>query len=398
MMVRNLLARRGPMARFELSRETGLTPPAVTGLVASLIRQGLACETGRRPSNGGRPPIMVDLAPGVGVCLAMRVQRGEAAAGLFDLRGQELAAEGISLDTSEPQAVGAALGEMYHSLIGRLGRELGRRPVVLQAALATPGLIDPDEGIVDRSSNLGWAGVPIASILQRAIGVGVVVENISNAAALAEQRAAACEAGEAGADLVYLNLSAGIGAGIIAGGKVFSGAHGYAGEIGHTPVQGCEGAPCYCGRTGCMEAVCSARAVALSMNQFLGWPAEAHVDVAGLLDGPLGALEGVRAVISRAAVVTGRAVATLASLFDTSTVVLGGEMAAVGGSFIEQVADVARASCLAEIASRLEVRAARPGVDLPLMGAALIAAERAMAMDEWPARCGHEHTGEGNEG
>ena len=392
MMVRNIIATRGPMARSELAGETGLTPPAVTGIVASLILQGLVCETGRRASRGGRPPITVDLAPGVGVCLAMRIQRDDAAAGLYDLRGTRLASMSASVDTSEPESVCGVIGEICGSIVDALEREWAVRPVVLQAALATPGLVNPEEGTVDRSSNLGWSGVRIADMLRKATGVNVSVVNISDAAALAEQRAAGPGASS---DLVYLNLSTGIGAGIITGGRVFSGAHGYAGEIGHTPVQGCEGALCRCGRHGCMEAVCGRSAVVRSVNEALGRAPNAHVDVAGLLDGPHGSTDSVCAAIHRVAVVTGRAVATLASLFDTGVIVLGGEIASVGGDFVEQVADVARASCLAEIASRLEVRSASPGVDLPLAGAALVASEKALAMPEWPAPGDHQHIGEG---
>ncbi len=105
-----------------------------------------------------------------------------------------------------------------------------------------PGLVNPDQGVVKKSSNLAWKKVPFAHILSKNLsGIPVHIENISNAAALGEK---AYGIGKGYRNLIYLNVSIGIGgAGIIIDNSVFRGARGYAGEIGHVPMTVYDGPP-----------------------------------------------------------------------------------------------------------------------------------------------------------
>src|SRR5690606_5169310 len=129
----------------------------------------------------------------------------------------------------------------------------------------SPGLINVQSGVIERSSNLQWQQIPLGTMLsKRLYGMPVLLENISNAAALAEKEYGS---GRGYNDLIYLNLSVGIGAGIIIDGKVYGGAKGYAGEIGHMTLIPDGGPPCTCGRSGCMEAVCGVGAIIERMKK-----------------------------------------------------------------------------------------------------------------------------------
>jgi glucokinase len=117
--------------------------------------------------------------------------------------------------------------------------------------VSAPSPQDPDAGLVLGPPNLpGWAQVAVRARLGAAFGRPVFLENDANAAALAEWRFGA---GRGRSDLVYLTMSTGVGAGIIAGGRLVQGRAGGAGEVGHAPVEH-PGEPCACGLRGCLEA------------------------------------------------------------------------------------------------------------------------------------------------
>jgi glucokinase len=116
---------------------------------------------------------------------------------------------------------------------------------------SVPGPADAARGILLNPPNLPhWHNAPVGAALREAFGVEVRIENDANAAALAEH---AYGAGRGVRDMIYLTMSTGVGAGLIAGGQLLTGAYGGAGEAGHVPVE-FPGIPCRCGLHGCLEA------------------------------------------------------------------------------------------------------------------------------------------------
>jgi len=131
-------------------------------------------------------------------------------------------------------------------------REVGVAPAELVAVgVSVPGPLDRERGVILAPPNLpGWHDVPLRDVLEAGLGVPVRLENDANAAALAEWRFGA---GRGFDDLVYLTMSTGVGAGLVLGGRLYAGASGNAGELGHLSVEW-EGEPCVCGQRGCLEA------------------------------------------------------------------------------------------------------------------------------------------------
>ncbi|HIF93267.1 MAG: ROK family protein [Myxococcales bacterium] len=127
----------------------------------------------------------------------------------------------------------------------RTGERLGR------VGVSVPGPADTRRGILLNPPNLpNWHNAPIGDVLREAFSVEVRVENDANAAALAEFEFGA---GRGCRDMVYLTMSTGVGAGVIADGQLLRGAFGAAGEAGHLPVES-PGEKCRCGLSGCLEA------------------------------------------------------------------------------------------------------------------------------------------------
>ena len=227
-LIRNIIRKMGPIARYELAKETGLTPPTITAIVNELMEDGIVMEVGYGESKGGRRPVMLELNSKAAYIFAVRIQRDEAVTALFDIGGNILEHHKQALDTSMVDDVVDAIGNSFDWLIENTGI---KKEKVLCCGVASPGLINIHRGLIVHSSNLKWDQVPIGALLsKRLYGIPIYVENISNAAALAEKEYGC---GRGCHNLVYLNLSVGIGAGIIIDDKLYSGSRGYAGEIGH---------------------------------------------------------------------------------------------------------------------------------------------------------------------
>lgn len=126
------------------------------------------------------------------------------------------------------------------------------REDIAWAGLGSPGVIH--SGVVVYASNLGFDDVPLGRLLQERLGIPVLLENDANAAAYGEFLAGA---GRGYQSLTMLTIGTGIGGGIIADSRIWSGFNGAAGELGHIVIE-MGGRRCPCGKDGCLEAYCSA--------------------------------------------------------------------------------------------------------------------------------------------
>lgn len=146
------------------------------------------------------------------------------------------------------------LVQMGHSLLDKFGLT---KPDSIGVTFA--GLVDSEKGTVISSPNiLGLKNFPISKALENEFGVRTHLENDATAATIAER---IFGQGKEHDNFVYMTLSTGIGGGAFLGGKLYRGAHGMAGEIGHMVVMS-NGPVCGCGRRGCLEAIASGRGIA----------------------------------------------------------------------------------------------------------------------------------------
>ncbi|MFP1626956.1 ROK family protein [Streptomyces sp. 5K101] len=306
------------ISRIELAEGTGLTPQAVSKIVARLREEGLAAEAGRRASTGGKPRTVLRLLPAAGHAVGLHLDRDRLTAVLLDLSGtcvatrtapldlgagaevvlagaaaevreliagatgevREPAAEGAG-DVREPAAGARAAGDVRDAA-GRGG------PRVLGVGVAMPGPLDHVTGVPHRVTGFPeWDGYPLRDALAARLRLPVVLDKDTNAAALGLALRGP------GDSFAYLHLGTGLGAGLVLGGELYRGARTGAGEFGHQVVQ-LDGPACGCGNRGCVEALCLA--------------AVARGDVAG------------------AARVLGVGAANLVELLDIDRVVLGGRV------------------------------------------------------------------------
>lgn len=246
------------------------------------------------------------------------------------------------------------------------------------------GLVTRD-GVLNAAPNLvGIAELPVAARLTERLGRAVTVENDVTCATVAEWRSGAAVGSD---DMVLVALGTGIGGGVVAGGRLQVGRHGFAGEFGHMVVDP-DGPPCVCGRRGCWERYASGAGLARLAREFaLGGRAARVVEMAG------GDPEAVRGEhVHRAAVEGdpdaiavvdefGRWVAiglvNLTNALDPATIVLGGGLIDGADLFLHPVRRWFDELLYApDLRPHPEVLVARLGSRAGAIGAAMLGAER----------------------
>lgn len=123
--------------------------------------------------------------------------------------------------------------------------------------VGVPGTVMSD-GSVDNCVNLGWGKKQVKQEIEEATGLPATVHNDANMAALGEVWKGSASGYD---DAVMVTLGTGVGGGIIIGGRIIAGAHGYGGEIGHMVLNSHEKVRCNCGKAGCVEQYCSATGI-----------------------------------------------------------------------------------------------------------------------------------------
>ncbi|WP_307820256.1 ROK family transcriptional regulator [Streptomyces sp. MC1] len=265
------------ISRLELAERTGLTPQAVSKITARLRAQGLAAEAGRRASTGGKPRTVLRLVPEAGHAVGVHLDRDELRVVLVDLDGAVVGERRGELDLGAGAeavlgAVCGAVREVVGGLGGGGGAEAGAGTRIgvgatgasgaglagvgslLGVGVALPGPLDHVNGVLHRVTGFPeWDGFPLRDALAERLGVPVVVDKDTNAAALG--LAVGGEEGAAGRSFAYLHLGTGLGAGLVIDGSVHRGARTGAGEFGHQVIQ-LDGPLCECGNRGCVEVLC----------------------------------------------------------------------------------------------------------------------------------------------
>ncbi|TCL59254.1 putative NBD/HSP70 family sugar kinase [Hydrogenispora ethanolica] len=390
MLALNTIRLHGPIARYEVAKMTGLAAPTVTVIVNDLIGMGIVQETGHGASSGGRRPVMLELDPAAGYIFAVRIQQGELVAAGMDLAGGILESRRQKLETTVPGEVVAAIGTAFEQLVADLHIRTSK---VRWCGIAAPGLVNSREGIVERSSNLGWSKVRLGELVsERLGGTPVHVENISNAAALGEK---SFGSGKDCSNLIFLNLSVGVGAGIIIHNDLFGGSRGYAGEVGtagmpDAPEGECSRTVPSCYRT--LEEQCGVRgileqaraAVPESVLAAHGLSSNS-LSLEALLQPPLAAVPAVRRIMEEASRLVGMKVAELMNVFDPEMVILGGELARCGGLLLDEMLRMVEAHALPEIREAVQIVISTMPEDPPLMGVYALVLDQLFYSEEWIA-------------
>ena len=247
-------------------------------------------------------------------------------------------ADGIELSRATRPTPADDMQATLDELVAVLEDSIG--PEVVAVGVGAAGLVEEETGVLRFAPNLAWRDAPIREVVERATGLPVVVDNDCTAAAYGEFRVGAATAAS---DTLYLGVGTGIGGGLILGGSVYRGAHGFAAEVGHIVVEQ-DGPLCGCGNHGCWETLASGSAItregrsAARDHPALAARAGGHPDA---VTGPVvveAAREGdavARGIVEEAGRRLGVGIAGLVNVLDPELVVVGGGVAGAGDLLLE---------------------------------------------------------------
>lgn len=333
------LRRSGPSSRADLSRSTGVAAPTSSGIIADLLELGLlesadAPEGLSRSGAKGRPGKLFRLASDTAYVLGVTIGVEECVAVPAGLDGAPRPAMQVNFETPKTYEDLLLAIEAAIRAVEAPGRCLG-------VGLSVPGLVEERSGRVAFSPNLQILnGRSIGPDLEARLDTKVVCTQEEHALCLAEWISGA---GREFSDFIALDLSSGMGMGVVSGGRYVSGRDGFAGEIGHTTVEP-DGPFCGCGNRGCLETLATDTAFLHAVRDRLGYlvtmDEAANLDVSSELD----------RVLSYLAI----GLASLVNVFNPEAIILNGRLLDLRPGLLEDLQ--ARVSARALAPSAADVR------------------------------------------
>jgi predicted NBD/HSP70 family sugar kinase len=318
--VAEALRANGPRTRSELVTLTGLSRPTVVAGLTDLAGAGLITEqlgTATRPV-GGRPASVVRLTRAAGVALGVDIGRRHVRVAVADLGHEVLAEHDVRLAAEADDHPTEVLDRAARLVDEVLTDAHADRASVVGVGFGIPAPITRQGRIGSPALLPAWAELSPGDELADRLGMPVHLENDANLGALGEH---VWGAGRGCADLVYVKIATGIGAGIVLDGKLYRGAAGTAGELGHVTLDA-RGPVCRCGNRGCLELSAGGRALLESARM----TRPDLTDIGELVHHANDGDPGCRRLLIDAGTQLGFALGGLVNLLNPRRIVLGGEL------------------------------------------------------------------------
>ncbi len=323
--VLRVIQSRGALSRAEVARESGFSAPTVSKAVASLLKAGLLEEAYATELARGRPAPKLRLATTSAQVLGVTIDVGHCEVVSAGLDGS---LHDDALTTPTP----ATYQDLLLTLEVAANKVMARPGITtLGLSVSLPGLVDYRKGCGVLSPNVPITNghTPAADLAQR-LGVECVLLQESHALCLAERHYGLAKGMD---DFAVLDVGAGVGLGIMSGGRLLKGRSGLAGEIGHFTAVSEGGRRCGCGNTGCLETVASDSALAWHASAKLGRAVNVD-EVVGLAKA---GLVDLRTELREVAGYVAVGVAAVINLFNPATVFIHTPLFEIDESLFELV-------------------------------------------------------------
>ena len=365
----DLILARGRVTQAEIARETGLA----SGTVSSIVRELAAAAILTTVPGAGRRGTSVELGRGAGLVAAFDFGHSHVAVAVGDVAGRVLAEYTEPLPPSYDDTLG--LGQATALLDELLAGLHATRAEVRNVGMGLPCPIA--DGVVMSSAIMpAWVGLNARDLTESRLGIGVQLDNDANLGALGEYRRGA---GRGHANVVFVKVSSGVGAGLILDHKVFRGTHGTAGEVGHLTLDE-QGPLCRCGSRGCLEAyAATGPALTMMAEQLAGNEQPLQIDavITAAQQGNVAA----RRVFEDAGLHLGWGLATITNLLNPGVIVVGGDMSHAGDLLLDSARVGLRRHALAGAAS-VPIHVAALGDRASLVGALMLAIDATDLLSE----------------
>ncbi|GGX70287.1 ROK family transcriptional regulator [Streptomyces anandii] len=348
----------GAASRAQLARETGLSKPTVSSALAAMEAAGLVREVGTHAPERGRTAVLYAPDPAAGHVLGVDIGRGWLRCAVADLDGTVVARSDVRNKARSSGALAELVVATARQVVAGSGVDADQ---VVHAVVGTPGVYDEQQRRVRYAMHLpGWGRAGLFDRMRAELGVPLEIHNDANLAALGEY---AYGVGAGSRLFAYILIGTGLGMGVVSEGRLFTGAHGLAGEIGFLPWPGQH-------RPERLEDAVSGLAVVESARRFgMSGRLTAKAVFDAARGGSPAAVKAVRLEGERIA----HTVAAAAAVLDPDLVVLGGGV----GHSVDLLLEPVREHLRTLTPLRPEVAASRLGADAVLLGAVATALDTA---------------------
>ncbi len=374
-------------SRPEIVSRTGLGRAIVAQRVGELIERGLVVEGNVGPSTGGRPPRQLTFRADAGHLLIADLGATSIDVALTSLDGRILGHhDEPSLIEAGPEVCLARVDELFELLL-RTTRDIPGR--LWGIGIAVPGPVEFQTGRpISPPIMPGWDGYPIRERLAARYHAPVWVDNDVNVLALGEWRSGVAAGHD---DVIVVKIGSGIGAGIIADGRLHRGAQGSAGDVGHIQIVDDPSVICRCGNIGCLEALAGgaalARAGELAAREGRSTRLVKVLEQRGSLtaeDVALAASFGdpvCVALLQSAGRLTGSMLAGIVNFFNPSLIVIGGGMANSPDQFLAAIRETVYRRSLPLATRELAIRRSSLGSRAGVIGGAAMVVDQLFSRD-----------------
>lgn len=371
------LLRNGETTRGQLASALSLSPATVTNVVADLMAEGLAHETGSLPSDGGRPTTTLSIRPEGAFFIGADVGEHGVTVEVLDLALAQRST--VFRDVSSRSVGPTELSEALYAAIDEAVLAAGSPTNIYGVGLGMPGIIessgelDETRTITIYAQSLNWPPTRLDAIYGRA-DTPVFADNGAKTLATAE---AWFGAAKDITDGVVALLGRGIGLGIISDGRLLQGTASSAGEWGHTKVS-IGGPLCNCGNRGCLEAYVGGGGIARRWREAGAEPSSnEELALAELLTAVAEGDAVATRVLDETIEILGLGLSNLVNLVNPERIVLGGWAGLqLAASHLDEIAAATRSRSLARPAAQFDLVPSKIGRDGIALGAALLAVEK----------------------
>ena len=361
----------------DLGKELDLSVPTVTKMVGELIEDGIVMDFGKIETPGGRRPNIYGLNQNSGYFIGVDICHSHVNIGITDFKGELISDElSIPFIESQPQERFQRLCEIITQFIHN---SKVPKHKILSMGINISGRVNTLTG--HSYSSFYFDERPLTEMFENELNINVSIDNDSRAMTYGEY-IKGCVNGEK--NVLYVNVSWGLGLGIIVGGQLYYGKSGFSGEFGHIPAFGNE-ILCHCGKKGCLETEASGLALhrkfleklhsghSSLLTQKSGYNPNAPISLNDIIEVAL--QEDMLAIelIEEIGNSLGKHIAGLINLFNPELVVIGGTLAYAGDYLMLPLRSAIRKYSLNLVSKDSTIKVSKLGEKAGLLGASLLA-------------------------
>lgn len=359
---------------LEISKVTGASIPTITKHIEELVAGGYIVEMGFAQSTSGRRPVVYSLVADRNCILSVAMDQFYTRMVIADLSGSfvtEISETEINLN-DDP----AALDKLINDTNIFLEKSGIQRSKIFAAGISMPGFVDVQDG--NNRSFLHTENISLREKLTQDLGLPVFIDNDSSVIALAELKFGI---GKTNSEAMVINLSWGIGLGMIINSKIYRGFKGYAGEFSHIPIFDNDKI-CSCGKRGCLETQASLITIEdsaleeINNGTFTSLKVEnGKVDITAVINEAMKGDSLSIKLLSYAGYQIGRAIAILIHILNPEKIVLSGRASRAGKFLLPPVQQAINDYSIPTITEGTEIILSKMGFDAQLIGSAALAVE-----------------------